>query len=479
MSLKKRALSGVVWTALQKFANQIIGFIISIILARLLLPEEFGLIAMLTVFIALGSTFINSGLSESIIRTENPDDRDFSTVFYFNLIVSLIVYIIIVLAAPYISDFYQQDKLTLIIRVYALDFVINAFAAIQSARLTKKMDFKALMLISTPSLIISGTVGVLMALYGFGVWSLVWSKLAQSTAFTLQLWFKSKWRPLWLFSKEKFKVHFNFGYKFMLSGILNTLFDNAYVLIIGKFFSPAQVGFFSKANGLRILPVHLIGGIFNKITFPLLSEIQNDESRLKNVYSRVMQMVIFIVAPTLIFVAVLGEPIFRFLYTDKWLPAVPYFQILCIAGVLHPIQSYNLQILKVKGRTDLLLKAEVIKKIMTTIVIVIAFQYGIYGLVYASVVSAFIAVFVNTHYTNKLINYSLLEQIKDVLPTILLALFAGFIMYFTDTIFGKQNYHDLMRIVVGGVIGVLIFILGAFLFRIKSVEELKTIILRK
>lgn len=479
MSLKQKVLKGVFWSSVEQFANQIIGFIISIILARLLMPEEFGLIAMLAIFMALGGALIDSGLTQSLIRTENPTDQDYSTVFYFNLIGSVAIYAIIALLAPFIASFYDQPQLTTIVRVYSIVFVINAFAAIQRTRLTKIMDFKTQMLVSTPSLVISGGVGIGLALYGYGVWSLVWSRIAQAVAATIQLWYWAKWRPLWLFSKEKFKQHFNFGFKLMLSGILDTVFVNAYPIIIGKFFTPAQVGFYSKADGLQMLPVRLISGIVSKVTYPLFSEIQNDDIRLKDVYKRIMQMVIFLVAPTLIILGVLAEPIFRFLYTEKWLPAVPYFQILCAAGILYPIHAYNLQILNVKGRSDLFLKLEVVKKFLLIIVILIAFQFGIYGLLYGSVLFSLLAFFINTHFTGLFINYTAWQQTKDLLPSIALALTAGTIVYGIDAVFIEWNSHDFIRIVVGGIAGLLTFSLLAFGFKLAALQELKLIIQRK
>ncbi|RRO24648.1 lipopolysaccharide biosynthesis protein [Flavobacteriaceae bacterium 14752] len=479
MSLKNKALKGVFWSALEQFGNQIIGFGISVILARLLLPEEFGLIAMLAVFMALARTLIDSGLTQSLIRTENPDDADYSTVFYFNLVGSFVIYAIIYMAAPYIADFYSQPQLTSITRVFSVVFIINAFAAIQNTRLTKMMDFRTLMLVSTPSLIISGIVGVVLALKGYGVWSLVWSRIAQAVAATIQLWYWAKWKPLWLFSREKFKQHFNFGFKLTLSGILDTIYVNAYPIIIGKFFAPAQVGFYTKAEGLKMLPVRTISGIVSKITYPLFSEIQNDDVRLKNVYKRIMQMVIFLVAPTLIFIAVLAEPIFRFLYTEKWLPAVPYFQILCAAGILYPIHAYNLQILNVKGRSDLFLKLEVVKKILTVIVIIVAFQFGIYGLLYGSVVLSLLAFIINTHYTGMFINYTAWQQTKDLLPTILLALLAGLAIYGIDYYLKSFDFHDFIRIILGGLSGLITFTFLAFILKLESMYELKTILKRK
>jgi O-antigen/teichoic acid export membrane protein len=477
MSLKKRALSGVFWSSIQLFGNQIVSFVISVVLARLLLPEEFGLIAMIMVFTGLGQVLIDSGLSSSLIRTEHPTDVDYSTVFYFNLLGSTIIYGILYFLAPYIAEFYSQNILTAIIRIYTLIFIINAFATIQNTRLTKNMEFKTLMIVNTPSLIISGIVGIVMAYYGYGVWSLVWSRIAQSLAATIQLWYWAKWKPLLVFSRQKFKQHFNFGFKLMFSAVLDNFFNNAYPIIIGKFFAPAQVGFYTKAEGLKMRPVSIISGLVSKITYPLFSEIQNDDKRLKSVYKRIMQMVIFLIAPTLIFIAVLGEPIFRFIYTEKWLPAVPYFQILCVAGILYPIHAYNLQILNVKGRSDLFLRLEIIKKVLITLTIIVAIQFGIYGLLYGAVFTSIAAFFINTHYSGKFINYKAIHQIKDLLPTILIALTGGLAIFGID--YMLKNTHDLIRIAFGTFSGTLLFLLLSWLFKLESFYELKLILQRK
>ncbi len=480
MSLKKQALSGVLWSSLQMFSTQGISFVVSIILARLLLPAEFGLIAMLGIFMGLGTALINSGLTQSLIRTQEADEEDFSTVFYFNLIGSILIYGIVFMCAPFIAIFYKQQLLSSIIRVYSLTFIINAFSAIQTTRLNKKMDFKTQMKVSVPSLIIGSSVGIAMAFYGFGVWSLVWSSVIQALASTIQLWIWSKWKPILAFNLEKFKHHFHYGVKLTLSGILDIIFTNAYTIIIGRFFAPAQVGFYNRADTLQMLPVGSASSIITKVSFPLFSSIQNDNPRLKSVYKRIMQMVIFLVAPILILMAVLAEPLFRFLFTEKWLPAVPYFQILCINGILYPIHSYNLQILNVKGRSDLFLKLEIFKKILVVLVLLISFQYGIYGLLYGSVLSSVLCMFINTHYSGKFISYPATEQILDLLPIFILSAFIGVIIFACDQFLSLYiSNNDFVRLLFGGTIGVLLYSILSYLFKLESFFEIIKIIKRQ
>lgn len=479
MSLKKQALSGVFWSFLQLFSTQVIGFIVSIILARLLLPSEFGLIAMLGIFISLGNTLINSGLTQSLIRTKEIDDQDFSTVFFFNLIGSIIIYGVVFITAPIIASFYNQELLTSIIRVYSITFIINAFSAIQTTRLNKKMDFKTQLKVSIPSLIIGSTVGISMALNNFGVWSLVWSAVIQSLAATIQMWYWTKWKPIWAFNWKKFNYHFHYGVKLMFSGILDTVFRNSYSVIIGKFFAPAQVGFYNRADTLQMLPAGSISTIITKVSFPLFASIQNDDERLKSIFKRIMQMVIFLVTPTLILMGVLAEPLFRFLFTEKWLPAVPYFQILCINGILYPIHGYNLQILNVKGRSDLFLKLEIIKKILIVLVIVISFRFGIYGLLLGSVTTSLICFFINAYYSGKFINYTAWQQTKDLLPIIMLSILIGIIVYYFDVLLLTISENDFVRLLAGSIIGIIFYTITAFLFKMDSLFELVNIIKRK
>lgn len=442
------------------------------------MPEEFGLIGMIAVFVAVGNTLLHGGLTKSLIRGEDLDAQDYSTVFYFNLAAGIIVYLGVFLLAPLVADFYSQPILTGILRVYCVTFIISAFAAVQLARLTKIMDFKTQTIIAIPAAIIGGIVGVVMAMTGYGVWSLVWSSIVTSIISTVQLWIYSGWTPGLNFNFQKFKAHFNYGYKLTLSELLDRIFNNIFLIVIGRYFSAAQVGFYTRAQTMNQLPVTNISNALNKVTFPLFVSIQNDDVRLRRVYKQLMQMVVFVITPILIFMAVLAEPSFRFLFTEKWLPAVPYFQILCITGILFPIHSYNLSILNVKGRSDLFLKLEVIKKIIIVITLLITIPFGIIALLYGQVFISIFAFFINAHYTGKFINYSALQQLKDVFPIILLAVFAGGIVFLLDY-FGLKLNMDIIRILIGGVVGTSVYLFTAFLFKFGSFFELSKLIFKK
>ena len=476
--LRKAAISGLVWTFGQQFGNQLIGFIVSVILARILLPAEFGLVGMIAVFVAVGNSLSQGGMTQSLIRSGELDQEDYSTVFYFNLLTSLLLYIIFFFSAPFIADFFGYPILIPILRIYCLTFIISAFSAVQLARLTKKMDFKTQTLVAIPAAVVGGALGVFLAYSGFGVWSLVWSSITSSLVSTVQLWIYSGWMPGLVFNYSKFKNHFGFGYKLALSGMLDKIFNNIYLIVIGRYFNASQVGFYTRAESLKQLPVSNISYALNKVTFPLFASIQDDDVRLKIVYQKLMKMVVFIITPILILFAVLAEPIFRFLFTEKWLPAVPYFQILCATGILYPVHAYNLNILNVKGRSDLFLKLEVIKKVIIVIAIIIAIPYGILALLYGQVVLSIIAFVINTHYTGKFINYTTKQQAKDIIPIIILAFLSGVLVLLLD-FFSLNNFIDIVRIGIGGTLGLCIYLAAAFFLKFSSFFEAKKLIFRQ
>ena len=467
MSLRKKSVLGVFWVFIQQFSNQAVTFIISVILARLLMPSDFGLIGMVAVFMSVSQILLNSGLTQSLIRESEPTQSDYSTVFYFNIGVGIVLYIILFFAAGLIADFYSQPILTDIIRVYSFIIVINAFGAVQFTRLTKQMEFKAQMMVTVPSIIVGGAFGVILAFMDFGVWALVYMYLVQAVMRTVQIWLRSKWIPSWDFSKEKFKYHFGFSYKLGLSGLINSLYSNLYQILIGRYFSAAQLGFYTRADSMKNLPVANISTALNKVTYPLFAEIKEDQLRLKKAYKMVMVSVLFILTPVMVYLMVIAEPLFRLLLTEKWLPAVTYFQILCLSGILYPLHSYNLNILNVKGRSDLFLKIEVLKKFFGIFIIILTINFGILALIWGQVVASIMALIINSHYSGKFINYSLKQQLRDIAPTLLLASFVGIAAWAMDSnLF--DHWNDIFRILVSGFIGGFLFLGSAHIFRFEA-----------
>ena len=474
MSLAKTTISGLFWTFSQQFSVQFINFIVQIILARILVPAEFGLLAMINVFVAIGTSLMDSGMTSSLIRTPNPDHEDYSTVFFVNLAVSLLIYFILFLCAPLITNFYKQPALTAIIRVYSLSFVITALVGVQTTRLTKAMKFKVQMSMQLPSVIVGGIVGISLAYAGFGVWSLVWMNLAESVLFTGQHWIFSGWYPSFMINKEKLNYHFKFGYKLTITGIINSIFDNAYNIIIGKFFSVYQVGLYNRAYTVQLFPVQNLGYALNKVTYPMFASIQ-DDAKLKAVYKKITQQVIFWVVPLIIFLGVLAKPLFIVVFTAKWLPSVPYFQILCVVSILYPLQLYNLNILRVKGRSDLVLKINILRRATFLVCIALTISYGITALLITQSVNAIFFFIYNSHYSGKFINYNTWHQIKDILPILLLGLLSGLIVKAGDY-YIYSSFPYLAQLIVGLTTGLGVYLLCAWVFKFEAISEFKHIL---
>ena len=465
----------------QQLSTQGLSFIVSILLARILLPSEFGLVAMITFFTNLGTTLVEAGLGHSLIRTKYVGEKDFSTVFFFNITIALVIYIILFFTAPFIARFYKQEALTNIIRVYSLTIVISSASSVHLTRLTKNMQFKTQMVISIPSLVLSGALGVILALNGFGVWSLVYMGLAQSLLWGLQLWIYSKWVPrIRYYSKKKLKRHFRFGINVSIVGIINTVYLNVYSLIIGKYFSANTLGYYARANSLKDIFVNNVSFSLAKVLYPTFAQIQDDNERLKSAYKRVMLHVFFIVAPLMLFAMIFARPMIRFLLTDKWLPMVPYFQILCIVGILAPLQSYNGNILLIKGRSDLFLRLEYIKKGIFLVGIFIGLNFGIYGLLINQVVSSLIGLYINSFYSGRLISYYPKEQLNNLLSVIIITFItsaATFIIY--RATIANVNVPDILLLVAGFIIFFGLYFLINLLFKSEVLFNIRGMVFKK
>jgi teichuronic acid exporter len=479
MSLKARTLNGFFWSLSQQFGIQAISTLVTIFLARILNPEDFGLIGMLMIFMALGNSLVDAGLTSSLIRTQDADQRDFSTVFYINLIGSVFAYLLMYAFSKPISVFFNQPILESIIKIYCLSFIITAFSTVQRTRLVKKLDFKTELKVVMPSVIISGVTGITLAMMGFGVWALVWMALAQHFFTSIQFWIYSGWRPSMIFDKNRFKYHFEYGYKMTLSGIINSLFSNLYLVVIGKYFSLAQLGFYAKADSLKQIPVKNISTTLSKVTFPMFSEIQGDDAKLKVVYKRVMQQVLFWLTPVMVLAAVLAEPVFRLVLTEKWVPAVPYFQLLCFIGLMYPIHSYNLNILKVKGRSDLYLRLEIIKKTLTVIGIIIALPFGIFALLWAQIFLNIVAFGINSYFSGKFIGYDLISQVKDILPIFAIGFLSGIGAFVVRDILLDFQILDVFQIFLGGILGLMVYFSVSWVFKSEALLDFRKIVLKK
>jgi teichuronic acid exporter len=476
MSLRKEAISGMTWTYFQQFGSQLISFGVSIVLARIILPEEFGLIGMIAIFMGLGTALFQGGLASSLIRTKELTEDDYSTVFFFNLAGSIVIYGVLFLAAPWISEFYNQPTLVNITRVYGLTYILSAFGTVQNTILTIELRFKKQAIIGLPALIISSIIGLVMAYFDYGVWSLVVSALVNTLFTSLFLWSSSDWYPKRIFSREKFRQHFHYGYKLTLSSMLDIIFTNIYQIIIGRYYSPAQVGYYTRANSLMMLPVGNVSGALNRVIFPLFSKVQDDIPRFRNAYKQIMQIVLFIITPIVILMALLAKPLIILLFTDKWIAVVPIFQIICFTGVLHPIHKYNLLVLQVKGRSDLFLKLEVVKKVALSVILIIAFFYGFYALLWGQLIFSIVALLINTHYAGRMLEYSVVQQLKDIAPVFAFAIVMGVVTYFVAN--ALRDFNNISQLLVAGLSGGVTYLIVAHVFNFESIKDIKNLIVK-
>lgn len=472
-TLKDQTISGMVWSLLQNVGGKGISFVVSIILARLLTPEVFGLVGMLMIFIQLSRVLVQAGFNQALIQKKDTDEEDFSTVFWINFVVSLLIYGILFLGAPWIAEFYEQDILTPLTRAFGLVFVLNAFSYVQEAKLQKEMRFKTLTIIHLPSTILGGIVSVVMALMGYGVWSLIALQIVTSLVYSVQIWIYARWKPLWAFNKAKAKGLFSFGGSLMFSAILDTVFQNIYIVAIAKYFPLSAAGYYQNAKKLVNTPSITFSNALNKVAFPAFSSIQDDDQRLKQGFKKVIQQVLFWLCPLFILAGVMATPLFGFVLGKQWLPAVPYFQWLCVVGIFLPLNLYNLNIVNVKGRSDIILKLEVVKKIIVVIGVIIAVPIGVYALLIFQAGFSVFAYFLNGHFSGKFINYPLKEQVKDIIPIFLLGISTGIIVWLLN----RQMIHfpELLRLIIGFVVGGGCYWLLAQIFKLAPLFEFKQI----
>ncbi|EMD1718120.1 lipopolysaccharide biosynthesis protein [Providencia stuartii] len=421
-NLKQKTTSGLKWSAIERLATQLVQLAVMLVLARMLGPHAFGLIGMLAVFIAVSQVFVDSGLSSALIRKLDRTEEDYSTAFYFNIIISLVCYVILYFSAPYIAEFYKQPELTSLTRVLSLVVIVNALAIIQRTQLSINMDFKTQAKASLAAVVLSSLIAFSMAYFGFGVWSLVGQTLSYAAFNALFLNILHRWIPRLSFNIESFHQLFGFGSKLMLSGLIDSIYQNIYQIVIGKKFNVLDVGYFTQANQLVRTPSITMTAIIQRVTYPMLSSIQNDEQRLNNAYLLTLRLSASVIFPLLFGLAVVADPLMPELLGPEWQPAALFASILAIGLLLYPIHAINLNYLQVKGRSDLFLRLEIIKKIITTIILIITIPYGIKAICIGVAVQSYLALFINTYYNGKIGQLSGYIQLKALFPIWLIAL---------------------------------------------------------
>lgn len=474
MDIKKIFLKGMFWSFILQFFNQLITFSIQLVLIRFISPADFGLIGMLVVFIGIATALIDGGMTSSLIRNNQVDNRDYSTIFFYNLFFSVIIYIVFFNLAPIIGKFYNQPVLVKIARVYGLIFIFSSFGAVQNIMLVKKMEFKKQAIITLPPIILGGALGVLLAVKNYGVWSIVYSMLATSFLTSFLLFFLSDWKPSLLFDRDKLKFHFLYGYKISVSSALDNLFTNIYPILIGRLYNPTAVGYYTRANSLMMLPVGNLSIVLNRVVFPLFSKVQNDVVVLKRLYKKIMQIIFYVLAPTTALMILLSNEIVLVLFTVAWIQIVPIFQILCFVGLIYPLHLYSLMIIQVKGRSALYLKLEIVKKIIIVLSLFVSVKFGFLGILIGSVLASIITLPINTYYAGEFINYRMFEQLKDLFPIFIATIIMSIVVFFFRDF--TNQYCNPLKILFCSLVGVLSYISMSIVFRIESATELSNLI---
>ena len=475
-SLKTKTVQGIIWSTLERFSVQGIQFVVMIIMARMLTPNDYGLVGMLAVFIAVSQSLVDSGFSQALIRKQDRTETDNSTVFYFNLVVGLILYGILFVSAPFIADFYNEPQLVAITRVIGLSILFNSLVVVQRALLTIKIDFKTQAKAALTAAISSGIIGIWMAATGYGVWSIVAQQLINLGVNVLLLWILSHWRPQWVYSWKSFHELFGFGSKLLASGLIETLYRNIYLIVIGKVFSATDLGYYTRAHQFTDFPSSNLTGIIQRVTYPVLCSIQNENVRLADVYRRFLRISAFVIFPLMMGLAAVAEPLVLTLLKEQWLFTATLLSIICFSMMWYPIHAINLNLLQVKGRSDLFLKLEIYKKIVGVVILCITIPLGLVAMCIGSFFMSMISLVINTHYTGQLIQVGFFRQMRDLIPTFLLSVSMGAVVYFTINII---SIHPIVQLGIGIITGILYYILLALLFKFTEFKELIQLLKRK
>ncbi|WP_158210640.1 lipopolysaccharide biosynthesis protein [Myroides phaeus] len=477
MSLRNKTINGVIWSAIQSIGTKIIQLLITIIIARVLMPEDYGLVGMLFIFIALGNVIIDAGFSQALIRKENVSEIEYSSVFYFNVIMGLFIYIVLYFFAPLIADFYNEPILLDISRLSFLIFPISACGVVQYTKLSREINFKLLAKISLLATFISGFLGIVMAYLDQGVWSLVWQSLVFSIIQVALYWWYSKWKPLFVFSLKPISNLISFSLSLLSTNVLIVVFNNLYTLIIGKVYNVDTVGYYNQAKRFEEIPTQTLTTIIQKVSFPILSQLQSDDVKLKSGYRKVINMAVYLNFPLMIMLIVVAEDLFTVLLGAKWILAVPYFQLLCLHGVFFPLHSINVNILKVKNRGKKLLSLEIVRRLLMIIAIVLTLPLGVYWLLVGHVIASLISIIINMYYCGKEISFSLIQQFKDVLPTLILSIVCGLIVYTVHFLNIEVSVY--IKLIFQIASGAFLYLMFSIFFKIESYRELIKIVKSK
>lgn len=462
-------ISNLFWRFAERCGAQGVSFVVSIVLARLLAPEDYGLIALVTVFTSILQVFVDSGLATSLIQKKDADDVDFSSVFYFNVCFCFLLYMMLFIAAPYIAAFYGKPQLTRVVQVLGLRIIISGLKNVQQAYVSKHMMFRKFFWATLAGTIAAGFIGITFAYLGFGVWALVIQGLVNSTMDTLILWCTVKWHPKRCFSFSRLKSLLSFGFKMLISCLISTVYNELRQLIIGKMYSASDLAFYNKGKQLPNMVITNINTSIDSVLLPAMSKEQDDSAHIKEMTRKAMSISIYVMAPIFIGLMFCATPIIELLLTEKWLPCVPFLRIFCITYMFQPVHTANLNAIKAMGRSDLFLKLEIIKKIVGMILLVVSMNYGVMAMAYSLLVSSLLSQIINSWPNRKLLNYGYLDQMKDILPSILTALVMGIVVFFI----GYANLPTFPLLIIQIICGVVIYMFGSSILKLEPYKYVK------
>lgn len=473
-NLRQQTKKGLYWSFFNQFAIYGMNFCVGIVMARLLSPSDFGITVLPAVFMSVVLILQYGGLSDALVRKLDLSDKDLSTAFYYSVCVGIVLYLALFFSAPWIADFYNTPVLIPLVRITALGFLWGPLSTPQNVILKRKLDFKTPTKISIIIRIVSACVGISMAYMGYGLWSLVISGLISSFLTTFLNWYVVRWFPKTGWSKDSFKYLWNYGNKIIVSSLLDTLYNNIAPIFIGKFYSPAELGVYNRALGYAAMPSQNVTGVILGVTFPVLSKMQNDDEALARNYRRMLKATAFIIFPIMMMLSALAHPLVITLVTAKWESCVVLLQIICFSMMWYPVHAINLNLLQVKGRSDLFLRLEIIKKIVGISVLSITLPHGLIVFCGGNVVLSLLYLIINTYYTGKLINVGYFKQIGDLLPIVGL----GLVMFGTVLLITHIITDMVAQVIVGGTVGAIVYLGGAVLFRFSELEDVRYMLKR-
>lgn len=468
-SLTDKTVSGVGWSAIENIAQYAVTFIVGVVLARLLSPEDYGLLGIVAIFTAICNTIITGGFTNALIRKKDVTEDDYNTVFIVNLGMSLLLYAVIFVCSPLIAKFFEREELVLLTRVTSISMILGAFAIVQQTRLTKLIDFKTQTKITLISSIFSGIIGIVLAFLDCGVWSLVAQQIVSQFLRSLLFWLYNDWAPNLKFSKVSFTNLFGFGWKIMVSGLLDTLWKELYQVVVGKFYSSATLGQYTRANQFSQLFSSNLTAVIQRVTFPVLSNIQDDKNRMVGAYRRIIKTTMFITAITMLFLAAIADPLLYCLIGPKWHEAATYLPLICIAGSLYPLHAINLNMLQVQGRSDLFLVLEIVKKVITLAPFAVGAFIGIIPMLYANLLVGLVSFFLNSYWTGKFLGYTSWQQLKDIAPSYGIASFIAIIVY----VLAYLPISNWLILPLQMIIGVIVFITICNLWPLEEYKDVR------